>query len=87
MLSYKRELLPDYSGYNINIILNEGNPFVINNILIQNELSQSSKVDLLNQVFLKAGDKFDERALERVKKLNNFLKKMALLLLELNMKF
>ena len=25
VLSYKRELLPDYSGYNVNIILNEGN--------------------------------------------------------------
>ena len=53
VLSYKRELLPDYSGYNINIILNEGNPFVINDILFQNELSNISKKDLLNQVEFK----------------------------------
>ena len=73
VLSYKRELLPDYSGYNINIILNEGNSYVINDILFRNELSDSSKKDLLNHVYLKKGDTFDERALEESKKnINNF---------------
>ena len=73
VLSYKRELLPDYSGYNINIIVNEGNSFVINKVLIQNELSNKSKKDILDQVYLKKGDIFDERALEESKKnINNF---------------
>ena len=76
VLSYKRELLPDYSGYNISIIVNEGNPFVINNILIQNELSTASKKDLLDLVYLKKADLFDERALQESKKsLNNFFEK------------
>ena len=76
VLSYKRELLPDYSGYNISIIVNEGNPFVINNILIQNELSTTSKKDLLDLVYLKKADLFDERALQESKKsLNNFFEK------------
>ena len=68
VLSYKRELLPDYSGYNINIILNEGKPFVINEILFQNELSISNKNNLFSQIILKKGDVFDERALEESKK-------------------
>ena len=76
VLSYKRELLPNYSGYNINIVLNEGNPFVINNVLIQNELSNANEKDLLNLVFLKKGDVIDERAIEESKKnLNNFFEK------------
>ena len=76
VLSYKRELLPDYSGYNINIIVNEGNSFVINNVLIQNELSNKSKKDILDQIYLKKGDIFDERALQESKKnINNFFEK------------
>ena len=76
VLSYKRELLPDYSGYNISIIINEGNPFIINNILIQNELSNKSKKDILNQIYLKKGLVFDERALEESKKnINDFFEK------------
>jgi Outer membrane protein/protective antigen OMA87 len=76
VLSYKRELLPDYSGYNISIIINEGNPFIINNILIQNELSNTSKKDILDQIYLKKGLVFDERALEESKKnINDFFEK------------
>ena len=76
ILSYKRELLPDYSGYNINIILKEGNLFVINDIIFENELSTTSNNDLLNEVFLKKGDVFDERAIEESKKnINNFFEK------------
>ena len=85
VLSYKRELLPDYSGYNINIILNEGNPFVINDILFQNELSNISKKDLLNQVEFKKGDIFDERALEESKKnINNFFEKDGFTFIKIN---
>ena len=84
-MSYKRELLPDYSGYNINIILNEGNPFVINDILFQNELSNTSKKDLLNQVEFKKGDIFDERALEESKKnINNFFEKDGFTFIKIN---
>ena len=75
-MSYKRELLPDYSGYNINIILKEGNLFEINDILFKNELSDTNKSDLLGQVFIKTGDVFDERAIEESKKkINNFFEK------------
>ena len=85
VLSYKRELLPDYSGYNINIILNEGNPFVINDILFQNELSNTSKKGLLNQVEFKKGDIFDERALEESKKnINNFFEKDGFTFIKIN---
>ncbi len=76
VLAYKRELLPDYSGYNINIVINEGNSFVINNILIQNEVSNINKNDLLNLIDLKKGHVFDERVLEESKKnINNFFEK------------
>ena len=85
VMSYKRELLPDYSGYNINIILNEGRPFVVNNVLIQNELSDASKNEILNQVFLKKGDFFDERAIEETKKqLNNFFEKDGFTFVKIN---
>ncbi len=85
VLSYKRELLPDYSGYNINIILNEGNPFVINNILFQNELSNTSEKGLLNQVEFKKGDIFDQRALEESKKnINNFFEKDGFTFIKIN---
>ncbi|GIR62510.1 MAG: outer membrane protein assembly factor BamA [Alphaproteobacteria bacterium] len=85
VLSYKRELLPDYSGYNINIILNEGDTFVINDILFQNELSNTNKKDLLNQVELKKGDVFDERALEESKKnINNFFEKDGFTFIKIN---
>ena len=67
VLSYKRELLPDYSGYNVNIILNEGDPYEINEISILNELSDAKKKDVLNQLYLKKGDTFDERAVEERK--------------------
>ena len=85
VLSYKRELLPDYSGYNINIILNEGDSFVINDILFQNELSNISKKDLLNQVEFKKGDIFDERALEESKKnINNFIERNGFTFIKIN---
>ena len=76
VLSYKRELLPDYSGYNISIILNEGKPYVINDISFQNDLSKISKKILFDQIFIKKGDIFDERALEESKKnINTFFNK------------
>ena len=76
VLSYKRELLPDYSGYNIKIILDEGNPFTINKILIESEFSSFEKSNLLNQVYFKNGDVFDERVLEESKKnINDFFQK------------
>ena len=85
VLSYKRELLPDYSGYNVNIILNEGNPFVINDILFQNELSNTSKKTLLNQVELKKGDIFDKRALEESKRsINNFFEENGFTFIKIN---
>ncbi len=85
VMSYKRELLPDYSGYNINIILNEGKSFVVNNVLIQNELSDTSKNEILKQVFFKTGDSFDERAVEESKKqLNNFFEKDGFTFIKIN---
>ena len=85
VLSYKRELLPDYSGYNINIILNEGNPFVINDILFRNELSNTSKKNLLNHIEFKKGDIFDERAIEESKKnINNFFEKDGFTFIKIN---
>ena len=85
VMSYKRELLPDYSGYNINIILNEGESFVVNNVLIQNELSNTSKNEILKQVFFKTGDSFDERAVEESKKqLNNFFEKDGFTFIKIN---
>ena len=85
VLSYKRELLPDYSGYNINIIINEGNPFAINDILFQTELSNTSKKGLLNQVEFQKGDIFDERALEESKKnINNFFGKDGFAFIKIN---
>ena len=57
-------------------LLNEGNSFIINKILIQSEFSNTKKSDILNQVFLKKGDVFDERILEESKKnINEFFEK------------
>ena len=88
VLSYKRELLPDYSGYNINIILNEGNQYIINDILIVNELSDISKQDLLTQVFVKKGDIFDKRALEESKKsINKFFERNGFTFIKIKHEF
>ena len=88
VLSYKRELLPDYSGYNINIILNEGNPYLINDILITNKLSDISKKDILTQVYLKKGDIFDKRALEESKKnINNFFERNGFTFIKIQHEF
>ncbi len=85
VLSYKRELLPDYSGYNINIIINEGPSFEVQNILFENNLSKVNKKELLKQVFLKSGDKFDERAvLESKKKLNEFFENNGFAFIKIN---
>ena len=85
VLSYKRELLPDYSGYNVNIILKEGNPFVINDILFQNNLSNTITKDFINKVHFKKGDIFDERALEESKKnINDLFEKDGFTFIKIN---
>ena len=85
VLSYKRELLPDYSGYNVNIILKEGNPFVINNILFLDKLSNIESESILNQVEFKKDDIFDVRALQESKKnINDFFEKAGFTFIKIN---
>ena len=57
------DLLPDFSGFNINFIVEEGLRFKINNVSIQSDLKGVNKVNLNKKLLLKKGQLFDIRAL------------------------
>ena len=57
------DLLPDFSGFNINFIVEEGSRFKINDINIKSEFKDKSSTELLKKIPIKTGDYFDSRAL------------------------
>ena len=57
------DLLPDFSGFNINFIVEEGSRFKINDINIKSEFKDKSSIELLKKIPIKTGDYFDSRAL------------------------
>ena len=57
------DLLPDFSGFNINFIVEEGSRFKINDIKIKSEFKDQSSTELLKQIPIKSGDYYDSRAL------------------------
>ena len=64
------DLLPNYSGFNINFIINEGQRYKINKVDINTKLiNDKQNKSLLNDLFLKKGDFFDSRALEESAKI------------------
>ena len=62
------DLLPDFSGFNLNFIVSEGTRYLVNDINIKTELIDLSTVSLSKKLFIKKGDYFDSRALEESKK-------------------
>lgn len=59
------DLLPNYSGFNINFIINEGERYFIDNINIDTTLIENKEnKNLLKKLYLKNGDYFDSRALD-----------------------
>ena len=59
------DLLPDFSGFNINFVLEEGARFKINDISIKSNLKDISKRNLINELSVKSGDYFNTRALDQ----------------------
>jgi len=59
------DLLPDFSGFNINFIIEEGARFKINDIKIKSNLKDKTNENIINQLFIKKGDYFDNRALDK----------------------
>ena len=67
------DLLPDFSGFNINFVIEEGLRFRINDIKIKSNLNEKPNENLTNELFLKKGDYFDNRALDKSSTfLNNY---------------
>ena len=73
ILSYRRDLLQDYSGFNINIIVDEGKKYKINQVSVSNNIMKLDKVDLTNDLTVKKGDYYDVRAVDESVKLLNDL--------------
>ena len=73
------DLLPDFSGFNINFIINEGQRYSINRININSSLLDfKNNDDLLKELFLKKGEFFDSRALdESTKYLINYFENIG----------
>lgn len=59
------DLLPNYSGFNINFIINEGERYSIDNININTQLIDNKETkNLLKELYLQKEDFFDTRALD-----------------------
>ena len=65
------DLLPNFSGFNINFIIEEGSRFKINDIKIKSEFKDKSSKELLKKIPMKSGDYFDSRALNKSTKIIN----------------
>ena len=57
------DLLPNFSGFNINFIISEGQRFSIDKIKINTSLIDDNK-NLLKELYIQKGDIFDSRALD-----------------------
>ncbi len=57
------DLLPNFSGFNINFIISEGQRFSIDKIKINTSLIDDNK-NLLKELYVQKGDIFDSRALD-----------------------
>ena len=62
------DLLPDFSGFNINFIISEGQRYSVNKININTTLINDNK-NLLKELYLKKGDFFNSRALDESSKI------------------
>ncbi len=61
------DLLPNFSGFNINFIISEGQRYSIDKININTSLIEDN-TNLLKELYLKKGDIFDSRALDESSK-------------------
>ena len=72
------DLLPDYSGFNINFIVEEGLRFKINNIKIASNLNENKYKYDVDSLLLKKDEYFDSRALEKsVNDLRNYYSELG----------
>ena len=63
------DLLPNYSGFNVNFIINEGERYSIDNVNINTALiDKKDNKTLLKELYLQKGDFFDSRALDETTK-------------------
>ncbi len=78
VLSYRRDLLRDYSAFNINIIVNEGKRFKINNVIVENNLFEKEKSTITEKLSIKKDEFYDQRAIdESLLFLNDFFGKLG----------
>jgi len=59
------DLLPDFSGFNVNFVIEEGSRFRIKDIKIKSNLNEKPNENLINELFVKKSDYFDNRALDK----------------------
>ena len=72
------DLLPDFSGFNINFVIEEGSRFKINNVNIKSNLKDKSNKNIINKLTVKQGEYFDTRALdESTVYLNNYYSELG----------
>ena len=58
------DLLPNFSGFNLNFVVNEGPRYLVNKVSIKSLLINEKKQSLINNLSIKKGEYFDSRALE-----------------------
>ena len=59
------DLLPDFSGFNLNFIINEGQRYSVDEVNINSSfIDDKNTENLLKELFLKKGEFFDSRALD-----------------------
>ena len=69
VLVARGDLLPNFSGFNLNFIINEGQRYTVNKINISSTLINEKQTQyLLDELYLKKGEIFDSRALEESSK-------------------
>ena len=80
------DLLPNFSGFNLNFIINEGKRYTLNEVSIETQLINKKKKEfLLNELYLKKGDYFNSKALEESSKfLINFFESEGFNFLKVN---
>ena len=58
------DLLPNFSGFNLNFVVNEGPRYLVNKVSIKSLLIDDKKQSLINDLSIKKGEYFNSRALE-----------------------
>ncbi len=74
VIAYRTDLLQDYSGFNINIIISEGQKYKIKKIILENNILKLNNKNIKKSLSINEGDYYDLRAVnESINILNETL--------------